>query len=45
MTRVAAFLASSSDAQSSDVTMLRSSLPETARPMGVTLARQIPGFR
>jgi hypothetical protein len=43
--RAAAFLASSSEAESSDVTMLRVISPETDRPFGVKLARQTPGFR
>jgi hypothetical protein len=43
--RAAAFLASSSEAESSAVTMLRVMSPETERPFGVKLARQIPGFR
>lgn len=43
--RAAAFLASSSEAESSAVTMLRVFSPETERPFGVKLARQTPGFR
>jgi hypothetical protein len=43
--RVAAFLASSSEAESSDVTMLRVISPETDHPFGAKLARQTPGFR
>jgi hypothetical protein len=43
--RAAAFLASSSEAESSAVTMLRVINPETERPFGVKLARQMPGFR
>jgi hypothetical protein len=43
--RSADFRASSSEAQSSGVTMLRMTLPELDRPLGVTLARQTPGWR
>jgi hypothetical protein len=43
--RAAAFLASSSEAESSAVTVLRVISPETERPFGVKLARQMPGFR